>query len=238
MSVIETYVNWMEEIAADNSHGYSQVNRNGPDYDCSSLVGTALNRAGMNVSKSSTTRNLRSQLLAAGFKTVSTTGARKRGDIYLKEGKHVVCCVDGSRIVHARHDEDGGIRGKKSGDQNGNEIAVTNFYVISGGWDYAFRYAGIDNTQTVEEGEGGKVKVTANLPVLKYGMTGEAVKAWQTILCAAGYTVDKDGSFGPDCQEKTKTFEMAKGITDTPEQVGPAAWKAGLEILDAVKSFS
>lgn len=238
MSVIETYVGWMEKIAADNSHGYSQVNRNGPDYDCSSLVGTALNRAGLNVSKSSTTRSLRSQLLAAGFKTVSTTGARKRGDIYLKEGKHVVCCVDGSRIVHARHDEDGGIRGKKSGDQNGNEIAVTNFYVISGGWDYAFRYAGNDNTQTVETNEGGRVSVTASMKALRYGMTGDAVKVWQTILCAAGYQVTVDGSFGPDCEEKTKAFETSKGITDAPERVGPAAWKAGLEILDAEKSFS
>ena len=35
-------VNFMIDTANDNTHGYDQIHRNGPDYDCSSLVGTAL----------------------------------------------------------------------------------------------------------------------------------------------------------------------------------------------------
>ena len=35
---IEAAVNWAIQIANDNSHGYDQANRWGPDYDCSSLL--------------------------------------------------------------------------------------------------------------------------------------------------------------------------------------------------------
>ena len=46
MANIEYAVSFMEMIAKDDTHGYTQDNRNGtPDYDCSSLVGTALNKA-------------------------------------------------------------------------------------------------------------------------------------------------------------------------------------------------
>ena len=71
MANIETAVLYMENIARDDSHGYAQDNRNGnPDYDCSSLVGTALNVAGFNVNKQSTTSNLYSQLIKCGFKEI------------------------------------------------------------------------------------------------------------------------------------------------------------------------
>lgn len=74
MPKIETTVSWAEQIAADNSHGYSQVNRNGPDYDCSSFIGTALSKTGFAVSKYSTTRNLESQLIKCGFKSAMLHG--------------------------------------------------------------------------------------------------------------------------------------------------------------------
>ena len=35
-------------IAKDDSHGYSQLNRQGPDYDCSSLVLYCYSSAGAN----------------------------------------------------------------------------------------------------------------------------------------------------------------------------------------------
>ena len=34
---VEAACKWAESIAADDSHGYDQGNRNGPDYDCSSF---------------------------------------------------------------------------------------------------------------------------------------------------------------------------------------------------------
>lgn len=148
MSNIEKAVSFMIDIAKDDSHGYDQIHRTGgTDYDCSSLVGTALNQAGFNVKKSSTTRTLRTQLLACGFKTVSVGGARKRGDIFLKEGHHVVMCTDANNIVHASINEKGKTTGGKPGDQTGKEICVRSFYNYKGGWDYHFRFSDAISTQ-------------------------------------------------------------------------------------------
>lgn len=137
MSSIEKAVSWMEQIAKDNSHGYDQAHRNGPNYDCSSFIGTALNQAGFNVSKSSTTRNLESQLLKAGFEKISVNSSRKRGDIFLAVGEHVVMCTDSKNIVHASINEKGTVTGGKTGDQNGKEICIRSYY--NGNWDYHFR---------------------------------------------------------------------------------------------------
>lgn len=82
-----------------------------------------------------------------------------------------------------------------------------------------------------------KVSVTASLPILKKGMTGSAVGVWQEILCAAGFGTDVDNSFGPDCEEKTIAFEKSVGITNSPHQVGPKAWAAGLNKVSASKTF-
>lgn len=148
MGNIEKAVSFMIDIAKDDSHGYDQIHRTGgTDYDCSSLVGTALNQAGFNVKKSSTTRTLRAQLLACGFKTVSVGGARKRGDIFLKEGHHVVMCTGANNIVHASINEKGKTTGGKPGDQTGKEICVRSFYNYKGGWDYHFRFSDAISTQ-------------------------------------------------------------------------------------------
>lgn len=140
MSKIENAVSFMEAIARDNSHGYDQAHRQGPDYDCSSLVGTALHKAGFNVNSGSTTRNLRTQLLKNGFKAIGIDSPRKRGDIFLKEGHHVVMCTDAKNIVHASINEKGKTTGGKTGDQTGKEICTRSFYTYKGGWDYHFRY--------------------------------------------------------------------------------------------------
>lgn len=137
MSDINKAVKWAMNIAEDNRHGYDQTHRNGPDYDCSSLVGTALNQAGFNVKPTSTTRNLLDQLLKCGFVQVSDDN-RKAGDIHLKVGKHVAMSTDTLHIVHARINEKGTATGGKTGDQTGSEIAVTNYYNYP--WDYHLRY--------------------------------------------------------------------------------------------------
>lgn len=139
MSKIEKAVSFMETIAANDSYGYDQSKRNGGvDYDCSSLLATALHNAGYHVSKSSTTKNLKKQLLACGFNDI-TSDERKRGDIFLKEGHHVVMCVNSSHVVYASLNENGKTTGGEPGDQTGKEILVAPFYQYSGGWDYHFR---------------------------------------------------------------------------------------------------
>lgn len=163
MGNIEKAVKFMVDIANDNSHGYDQKHRNGPDYDCSSLVGTALNKAGFNVAPYSWTGNLRKQLLNCGFKEIGITSARKRGDIFLSEGEHVVMCVDEKNIVHASINEKGTVSGGKTGDQTGKEICIRSFYHPSYGWDYHFRYEGVNENDIKPTKE-----VTASKPAKSF----------------------------------------------------------------------
>ena len=174
MANIESAVQFMINIANDDSHGYDQDYRNGPDYDCSSLVGTALNQAGFNVSKSSTTRTLRSQLIATGFNTIGINETRKRGDIFLKEGKHVVMCTDANNIVHASMNEKGTAKGGKTGDQTGKEICIRSFYIYNEGWDYHFRY----------KDAGGSV-MERNIHL--YETLGVDAQAWKISKDASGW---------------------------------------------------
>lgn len=142
MSKIEKTVAWAEQIAADDRHGYSQVHRNSPDYDCSSFVGTALAKAGFPISIYSTTRNLGEQLENAGF--VKSGKPWRRGDIHLAAGHHVTMSVDANRIVHASQSENGGIDGQ-TGDQTGKEICVRSYYDLPYENTVHYRYAGADD---------------------------------------------------------------------------------------------
>lgn len=142
MSKIENAVTWAEQIAADDRHGYSQVHRNSPDYDCSSFVGTALEKAGFPVSIYSTTRNLGEQLENAGF--VKATKPWRRGDIHLAAGHHVTMSVNSSHIVHASQSENGGVDGQ-TGDQTGKEICVRSYYDLPYLNVVHYRYAGSEN---------------------------------------------------------------------------------------------
>lgn len=135
---IKEAVRWIREIAADDSHGYSQENRNSPDYDCSSLVCSALHHAGFDVDPTSYTGNMYSRLKKVGFVTVDDD--EREGDIYLTPGKHTVMVIAKGRIVHAIANELGKATGGKPGDQTGREICEDNFYVPSYGWKYHLRY--------------------------------------------------------------------------------------------------
>lgn len=122
----------MENLAADNSHGYSQANRWGPDYDYSSAVITAWQQAGVPVKdKGATyTGNMRSAFLACGFKIVTqsinlaTGEGLRRGDVLLNDLSHTAMYIGGGRIVHARSSEGNSI----PGDQSGNEIRTQAYY--------------------------------------------------------------------------------------------------------------
>lgn len=139
MGNINKALQFMITIANDPKHGYDQTRRNSPDYDCSSLVGTALNQAGFNVSPTSWTGNLKAQLLANGFISIPVTAPRQAGDIFLTEGKHVVMCVDSSNVVYASINELGRTTGGKTGDQTGKEILVSPFYTPPFGWGLHLR---------------------------------------------------------------------------------------------------
>lgn len=137
MGDIKKAVEWAVKIANDPTHGYDQEQRNGPDYDCSSLVATALKQAGFNVSEKSWTGNLKEQLMAEGF--YLCTAPWMVGDIHLNTQKHVCMSVDADMIVEASLNELGGIAGGQSGDQTGNEISIKPFYEYRHGWNYHLR---------------------------------------------------------------------------------------------------
>ena len=141
-------VQFMVDTANDNTHGYDQKHRNGPDYDCSSIVGTALHEAGFNVSPYSYTGNLEAQLRKTGF--VDCKAPWLPGDIHLKTNHHVVMSISNTKIAHASINEKGEITGGKTGDQTGNEICIRDYYECSGGWGVHLRYAG-QNTEVVPD---------------------------------------------------------------------------------------
>lgn len=133
-------VQFMIDTANDDSHGYDQTHRNGPNYDCSSLVATALHEAGFNVSPYSWTGNLEEQLRKIGF-----TDCKKpwtAGDIHLNTNHHVCMSINSAQIAQASINEKGTAVGGATGDQTGKEIYIRDYYEYSRGWDVHLRYIG------------------------------------------------------------------------------------------------
>lgn len=137
--IIERYVRWAINIANDDSHGYTQdlEGRWGPDYDCSSLVISALKSAGLSTGDAVYTGNMRSELTSHGFVWNSGTSKLKRGDILLvhREGgrQHTEIYLGKGKTVGAHIAETGGVFGR-TGDQTGHEIDVGPYYSIWQGY--------------------------------------------------------------------------------------------------------
>lgn len=137
MGNIKKAVEWITAVAKDDSHGYDQAHRNDPDYDCSSLVATALHEAGFNISPKSWTGNLKGQLMAEGFYLCSSPWLP--GDIHLNTKHHVCMSINEKEIVEASLNEKGDITGGQTGDQTGSEISIKPFYIYRYGWNYHLR---------------------------------------------------------------------------------------------------
>lgn len=147
-AVIESAVNWAVKIANDNSHGYDQNSRWGPNYDCSSLVISAFEQAGYKVKSGGATYigNMKSVFLRYGFSDVtskialSTGMGLKRGDVLLNTKSHTALVVEdgGKTIVNASINENGKTTGGRSGDQTGREIYTRGYYNYP--WDVVLRY--------------------------------------------------------------------------------------------------
>lgn len=145
MTKVEYAVQWALAIAADNSHGYSQYNRWGPDYDCSSMIISAYEAAGIPVKTAGAQRtyDMEQNFKKCGFEVVKNwnkaTGAGLiRGDVVLNVSHHVEMYIGNGQLVKASQDEYGGIAGANPGDQTGQEIRVSGYYNFP--WDMALRY--------------------------------------------------------------------------------------------------
>lgn len=144
---LEKACNWAVGIANDDSHGYDQKHRWGtPDYDCSSLVISAFQKAGINLKKKGawSTKNLLEVALKSGFKDVTSTvnlssaKGMRRGDILLRKGHHVALYLGNGKAVAAHKNEKGSITGGKPGDQTGHEIDV--YPYSNAHWTHILRY--------------------------------------------------------------------------------------------------
>ena len=76
-----------------------------------------------------------------------------------------------------------------------------------------------------KKGEKSMVTISGQVPRLRRGDKGTAVKVWQSII-----GVEVDGSFGPATEEATKAFQKAHGLVDDGI-VGTHTWPAGLGVL-------
>lgn len=150
MTIPEKAVKWIKSIAKDDSHGYDQGNRWGPDYDCSSLVISAYKQAGVPLS-CTYTGNMRSDMLNKGFAPVPTANKKTGegllpGDVLLNEVHHTAMYIGDGKIVHAAGNEFGKATGGKTGDQTKKEICVANYFNFP--WDCILRYCRKDETAT------------------------------------------------------------------------------------------
>ena len=156
-SPVETAVQWAVSICANNVHGYSQANRWGPDYDCSSLMIAAYRRAGFSLRSAVACSTMRAAFVKEGFiwipasrlgmssyaPTNNAPATLQRGDILLDENRHTEMYL-GSNMTAAAHSDRGYPR---TGDQTGTEVSVSRYYNNYSGihWDGVLRYVGKGN---------------------------------------------------------------------------------------------
>lgn len=223
MNKIDLAVNRAIEIANDDSHGYDQIGRWGPDYDCSSMIITAWEQAGVPVKKAGATNTwtMRKAFESCGFKSIPAQKSLPsliRGDVLLNENHHTCMYIGDGKVVQASINEKGGIYNGKDGDQTGREINISPLYIPKYGWDYVLRYT---------DEEVSTVNVT--LPVLSRGSIGAEVGTLQILLNALGFggkngrPLKVDHNFGENTAYALSLFQKKSGLN--PDEIcGAKSW--------------
>ena len=211
MSKIEQAVKWMEDTAKDDSHGYDQDNRWGPDYDCSSAIFVALEKAGIpaktysfNAYGCAYTGTMPAVLEHFGFKNVfGQVNVKKgtgllRGDILLNVDYHTAMYCGSGMEVEASINEKGTAHGGKTGDQTGKEFLIRSYRNYP--WTHVYRYMLDGEQETTTQTKG----------YLSKGDNGSEVKTMQKMLIAVGYPCGAsgtDGDFGADTEKALKDYQ-------------------------------
>ena len=221
---IDKAVDWALAMARDDSHGYDQQQRWGPDYDCSSFVIAAWQQAGVPVRSAgaSYTGDMLPAFLRCGFRNVTgqvnlaTGKGLQKGDVLLNLRSHAELYVGDGRCVKAGSNEHGGAVGGATGDQNGREICVSGYHNFP--WDCVLRYMGGENEKT-----GGGLR----LPTLCRGSRGQSARAMQGILIACGCGCGPDGAdgdFGPATAAALRRFQTENGL-EADGVCGDNSWR-------------
>ena len=139
------YLQWAIDIANDDSHGYSQCARTGPDYDCSSLVYYSLLNSGYTAEQLGgtypfATGTMDKILTGIGFGRHDYNPSElEPGDILFIHNdrrQHTGIYVGDGQVVQASGSREGNGRCGRTGDQTGTEIWVTE---DSGDWVSYYR---------------------------------------------------------------------------------------------------
>ena len=164
MSIIETAIQWMEDTARNDIHGYDQKYRWGEhgDYDCSSAVITAWSKAGVPVKTygATYTGNMYTAFRNAGFADVtrnvnkSTGAGLQRGDVLLNVRSHTAMYCGNNKEVEASINERGRTTGGIPGDQTGKEFYIRPYRNYP--WDYVLRFIEKTSEQIAKEVLAGK----------------------------------------------------------------------------------
>lgn len=152
-AMVEKAIQWGIGIAKDQTHGYSQAVRWGPDYDCSSFVISCFGYAGFNLGYMNWpndtnheddlyyTGNIKQPFIDAGFTWISAEELGgmdkptnlKRGDIVLREYHHTEIYIGNGYLLGSHGQEPSAehpLRSSATGDQ-ADELSVikyTNYY--------------------------------------------------------------------------------------------------------------
>ena len=189
--------------------GYDQWNRQdiryGGECDCSSLVIHVLNEAGFDTGSASYTGNMRSNLVARGWKVCAVNGNPQKGDILLNDGSHVAMWL-GDCLGQASIDENGNIKGGQSGDQTGYETNVRSYYNYP--WNCYLRWGGastsVEPTGSDMVKQAQKWLVDNGYSVGAYGIDGicgadtkaALTRALQKTMNTFGASLVVDGIYG------------------------------------------
>ena len=202
MTRIEKAVQWAISIAENNSHGYSQTNRYGPDYDCSSLVISAFEWAGIPVGGANYTGNMYKCFFLNGWKDVTkeidlaSGEGLIRGDVLLNHTDHTCLYIGNGKVVNARCDTDG-----RKGDSHGDEIRVQSYWNYP--WDCVLRYPEQTGSEPIDD------------PI------------YEPVFCCS---LDADGEFGRLTEQARTEFQRKNGL-EADGICGEQTWTAIFESI-------